>query len=372
MTVETHFGRAAKCFDFFEKLGPNTDIHWSKEKKEFVLTGGAIPGCATVANFRHGYQSSDIVKKINKIATELFTMLSLAAMHPEQYQSVINIRDLFTRAVFGVSSYDRFGGFQGLTDLYVEEKPEIERLILTIDEKLEETLEILSDAGTVHQLIPETDSSADFYTDEDWEVRINTKPAPVDPSYSKFLFYIGSLVYNVARQFTWWNEVSFVETEKFYLGALPLIVGSRNDCDILSELGVKAVLSLVESFEIYSKGVVSPDEWKNKRIIQLHISTPDFKPLTMDNINLGVEFLRWNVKHSRSVYVHCKAGKARSALILICYLIKVHDLTVVQALNHILKRRPQIHLDEGKLKNAKQYELWCKHKKEESTVLSPN
>ena len=38
----------------------------------------------------------------------------------------------------------------------------------------------------------------------------------------------------------------------------------------------------------------------------------------------GVEFMNRNISKGGVVYVHCKAGRSRSATLVACYLMKVH------------------------------------------------
>jgi protein-tyrosine phosphatase len=387
MTVSnTQFGKATKCFEFFATLGPNTDVHWSQDKDEFVLTGGGWPGCATVANTIFLYKPEDTVEKLKKVATELFTLLSAAKNTPEQYDLIQNLRISFRSALTGVSFFDSFGGLHGLSDLYKGRgEIEIKQLLWQIDKKLNKTLGKLylqlsdsklnaSDQGNF-----EIETAPESFDDENWEIYLSRESISIPPTYSKSFLYSITLIYNIVvntigkSQLTWWNDVSYDPQEIIYLGALPLIGTTRDDLSSLRELGIKAVLSVVESFEIESKGLlgspVAAKQWEENEIKQLHISTQDFKPLSLDDVNLGVEFLRWNVKNNRPIYVHCKAGKARSALIVMCYLIKIHGLSFPQALNFIREKRPQMHLDEGKLDNAKQYELWCRQR-ETAVVVS--
>lgn len=374
MIPGAHFGKATECFEFFEQLKPNTDVHWSADKNAFVLTGGAWAGCDHIANSLHGYKPQDTIAKLKEIANEMFLLLSIAVNAAEQYQIIIDLRSKFTRAVTGSSSYDRFGGLQGLSEKYErQEKEEIQHLILEIDSKLEETLEVMTATriGTNSSLmINPPNIQPEQYTDEEWQEKMAQKPEASPPKYTKYFLYNVTLIYNIAYNsfgngpYTWWNDVSYNESESILLGAIPLIGSIRNDLKTLGELGIKAVLSVVEPFEIETKGLlgspVTSDQWQEYGIKHLHISTPDFQPLTQDDIFLGVEFIRWNVKNGRSVYIHCKAGKARSALIVICYLIKEHSLSFIQALKFIKTQRQQMHLDEGKLNNAYKFELWCK------------
>ena len=56
------------------------------------------------------------------------------------------------------------------------------------------------------------------------------------------------------------------------------------------------------------------------------LSTPDWNSVpSNEDIKKGVDFiLKYrDLKPPNSVYVHCKAGRSRSATIVACYLVKV-------------------------------------------------
>jgi protein-tyrosine phosphatase len=51
------------------------------------------------------------------------------------------------------------------------------------------------------------------------------------------------------------------------------------------------------------------------------IPTPDFKPVPKNIIAEGVRAIEDNIGKSK-VYVHCKSGKGRSAVIVLAYVMK--------------------------------------------------
>ena len=52
-------------------------------------------------------------------------------------------------------------------------------------------------------------------------------------------------------------------------------------------------------------------------------STIDFQPPSLPSINSGLALVDQYKKRGESVYIHCKAGKGRSAVVTACYLVKV-------------------------------------------------
>lgn len=47
-------------------------------------------------------------------------------------------------------------------------------------------------------------------------------------------------------------------------------------------------------------------------------------------------------KHHEPIYVHCKAGKSRSAAAILAYLVLSENWTLKKAYRHIVKARPNI------------------------------
>lgn len=57
---------------------------------------------------------------------------------------------------------------------------------------------------------------------------------------------------------------------------------------------------------------------------QLRLSTVDLTGVpTVENLRKGVEFILKHRACGSSVYVHCKAGRSRSATMVAAYLIQV-------------------------------------------------
>lgn len=67
----------------------------------------------------------------------------------------------------------------------------------------------------------------------------------------------------------------------------------------------------------------------------------DFGTGPIKDVEKGVEFIQWNLRNGRSVYVHCKAGRGRSALVVAAYLVKYYKFNSKDALQWIKKYRSQ-------------------------------
>ena len=74
----------------------------------------------------------------------------------------------------------------------------------------------------------------------------------------------------------------------------------------------------------------------------MHIPTTAFTHPKLEDVQKAVEFVQAHVQQERQVYIHCKAGRARSATVAICWLIKYRQMTMEQAQQELLKLRPHI------------------------------
>jgi len=81
----------------------------------------------------------------------------------------------------------------------------------------------------------------------------------------------------------------------------------------------------------------------------LQLPTQDiFEAPTDANLRKGIDFIKKFEKKKQCVYVHCKAGRTRSATLVGCYLMEKHgidpDLCVkkmVDKRSHVLLREAQ-------------------------------
>ncbi|XP_035758841.1 phosphatidylglycerophosphatase and protein-tyrosine phosphatase 1, partial [Egretta garzetta] len=84
-------------------------------------------------------------------------------------------------------------------------------------------------------------------------------------------------------------------------------------------------------------------EWEAMGVDQLRLSTVDLTGVpTLENLHKGVEFILKHRACGNSVYVHCKAGRSRSATMVAAYLIQLHHWSPQEAIEAIAKIRPHI------------------------------
>ncbi|NWX44846.1 PTPM1 phosphatase, partial [Steatornis caripensis] len=157
---------------------------------------------------------------------------------------------------------------------------------------------------------------------------------------ARLLFY-PTLLYTVVRAWLpgsrrpWFHRIDGA----VLLGALPLRGRSRG---LVAEENVRAVLTLNEEYETRFLSC-SAEEWEAMGVEQLRLSTVDLTGApTLENLHKGVKFILKHRARGNSVYVHCKAGRSRSATMVAAYLIQLHHWSPQEAIEAIAKIRPHI------------------------------
>ncbi|MCO8125041.1 phosphatidylglycerophosphatase and protein-tyrosine phosphatase 1 family protein [Stieleria sp. TO1_6] len=136
------------------------------------------------------------------------------------------------------------------------------------------------------------------------------------------------LLARVLRRRQWWNRID----DHVIVGAYPF---SRDVASLRGE-GVRAVVNTCEEYQGPQR------EYDQHGIEQLHIPTTDFTHPQLADVEAAVEFVEKYSLQNDTVYIHCKAGRARSATVALCWLIKYRDMTAKQAQQHLLAARPHI------------------------------
>ncbi len=136
------------------------------------------------------------------------------------------------------------------------------------------------------------------------------------------------MLHRVLPSRRWWDRID----EHVLLGAMPrehLLPSIYAD-------GVRAVVNMCDE----CPGLLEP--YGRMGIEQLYLPTIDFTPPTLADIERGVAFIEAHAAKGETVYVHCKAGRGRSATVVLCWLVKARGLSPDAAEGFIRERRPHI------------------------------
>lgn len=155
--------------------------------------------------------------------------------------------------------------------------------------------------------------------------------------------FLPSLSYNVVLNKLnirpWYNRVD----DRVIIGALPWLSIKE---ELIEKENVRYVVSMNENFELswLKRWVVNGHHWNASRVNFLQLQTQDiFETPSQDKLRTGVDFIM-SCEDGDSCYVHCKAGRTRSATLVCCYLMKRHNWTPEQAYELLAEKRPQLAL----------------------------
>lgn len=97
-------------------------------------------------------------------------------------------------------------------------------------------------------------------------------------------------------------------------------------------------------------------EWKKEGIKFHHVPMQDFTGSTSrENIQHAVDFIDEINKEGKSVYIHCKAGRTRSATVACCYLMKKYDYLPNVAMDILKTHRRQVILRQAHWRSVNEY-----------------
>jgi atypical dual specificity phosphatase len=147
------------------------------------------------------------------------------------------------------------------------------------------------------------------------------------------LLFLPTLAWNVLlgrvlKLRRWWDEIE----PRVLIGALPF----ARDVPRLAASGVTAVVNTCEE---WSGNTAAYDK---AGIRQLRIPIVDFTHPTLAEVQKGVKFIESELQRGGKVYVHCKAGRGRSATLVACWLIAARQMSRQQAQKRLSERRPHV------------------------------
>ncbi|KAH9383087.1 hypothetical protein HPB48_023822 [Haemaphysalis longicornis] len=133
----------------------------------------------------------------------------------------------------------------------------------------------------------------------------------------------------------WYDRID----DTVILGALPFRSITPK---LLEEENVRGVVSMNEDFEL-RYWVTSKEEWEKSGVKFLQLSTTDiFETPCQEKLQRGVQFIQGFEGTGQSVYVHCKAGRTRSATLVGCYLMQRYQWTPQKTVELLRQKRPHI------------------------------
>uniref|UniRef100_A0A7E4ZUB8 Phosphatidylglycerophosphatase and protein-tyrosine phosphatase 1 n=1 Tax=Panagrellus redivivus TaxID=6233 RepID=A0A7E4ZUB8_PANRE len=165
-----------------------------------------------------------------------------------------------------------------------------------------------------------------------------------------------SLAYNLVRNYVqpqrwqWYNRVD----ENLVLGALPF---KSMVTELKENENIGGVVCCTEEFETKAAyNAMDEAAWAKEGIKFHHVPMQDFTGSTSrHNLHSAVEFIDGVAKEGKSVYVHCKAGRTRSATVATCYLMYKYNYMPNVAIDIMKRQRHQIILRNAHWRSVNEY-----------------
>lgn len=152
---------------------------------------------------------------------------------------------------------------------------------------------------------------------------------------------------------SWWHEVF----PRLYLGGI--LMADRNHLEQIKSLGIGSIFAILEEKEALTETFFSvplkESDWQKAEIAYQRLSCPDMHAMELEEIEQAVEWVDQNISAGKAVYIHCKAGRGRSAMIVIAYLIRYHGMEYKDALQYLSQKRSVIRFRPCQLKRLKEF-----------------
>jgi len=171
-----------------------------------------------------------------------------------------------------------------------------------------------------------------------------------------------------SKKYPWWNMINL----RLYLGAIP-IKDWNHHLKLSQEIGITHVVSVMECHENTTPNLlatpVSPLDWNNLNVTHYQVEAPDMAPLSLEQIIDTVTLIEQILDHDscHKVYIHCKAGKGRSAIMTACYLLykdsKIvggNHLTSDNIVKILKERRHIVNLNTRQMQCIRDYETYLR------------
>ena len=140
----------------------------------------------------------------------------------------------------------------------------------------------------------------------------------------------------------WMDEVD----EHVIIGALPF----EKHVELLYQKGVRAIVNMCRE-------TAGPAHlYESKGIACLRLRTPDFCSPNSEQVAEGVSFMQAHIQNGEKIYVHCKAGRGRSAIVVMCWLMTAYGISALEAQNKLIQCRPHVRKHLAELPVVKSFE----------------
>lgn len=148
-----------------------------------------------------------------------------------------------------------------------------------------------------------------------------------------------TLAFNVGAWATtsrdWYNYID----QNVILGAIPFAFLTPH---LVSEEKVGAVISLNMPYERHYI-TSTTQQWQELGVEHFKIDIPDFTATpSLEHMWQGIRLIKAKEEQGLKTYVHCKAGRSRSATLVAAYVIDRYDKSVEESMQYVREQRPHV------------------------------
>jgi protein-tyrosine phosphatase len=162
---------------------------------------------------------------------------------------------------------------------------------------------------------------------------------------------------NCLGKVTWFSKMD----DHISFGALPL-ENKQHLQELKNKEKITHILSLNEDFELSTTTLVSKPiskkSWESAGIHFKQIPIKEVSSISFKAVDEAVDHIASIVNHPEErIYLHCDTGTDRSAMVMMCYLIKHQSFTAQEALEHVRGKRPSVNVHLNKIHEYQGYLL---------------
>ena len=145
------------------------------------------------------------------------------------------------------------------------------------------------------------------------------------------LFPFTRFVYEKVRGHQWVSKI----TPNLWLGGAPLYA---RDYNFILDNQISAVVNIRAEREDDS------DLYQANDVAYLQLKVLDMIVPPVEMIDLGIQWMHQQVEEGRTVFVHCAKGRSRSAMLLAAYLMEYEGMSLAEAHQLMIEKRPLTNL----------------------------
>ena len=105
------------------------------------------------------------------------------------------------------------------------------------------------------------------------------------------------------------------------------------------------------------------DEYEQAKLQRLQIPLKDFSAeISYEQISATLKVIHKVLQSKHDVYVHCKAGRGRGWLVVMCYLISYQGFAITDATQLVRKKRTQVNPSKTQIDFVQQFSCYQRTK----------